>query len=103
MTERERIIELVRGWASAQPLVSSVYLFGSFAKGAETASSDVDLALTTEPEGIMKPLGVFLTYAEEWREELGSLLGRAADLQPLADATKIVAPAVEAHGIKVYP
>jgi predicted nucleotidyltransferase len=67
-------LEAVRRWASARPDILAVALVGSYARGAATDSSDVDLVLLTEePESYFVDtawVGVFgdirCQQAEDW-------------------------------------
>jgi len=71
--------------------LDALWLFGSFATGAVTAESDVDLAaLLHRSPGII-----------EWmdtQEEVGQLLGHRVDLVDLRRASPILALQVLRHG-----
>lgn len=70
-----KMIDSIRQYFSTQP-VKKAWLFGSFARGEETADSDVDILVEFDRDG--KPI-TLLTYARMWRE-LEERLGRDVDL-----------------------
>lgn len=70
-----RKIETIRRYFSTQP-VQRAWVFGSYARGEETAQSDVDLLVQFCRAG--KPV-TLLTYARMWRE-LREQLGCDVDL-----------------------
>ncbi|MGN0053222.1 MAG: nucleotidyltransferase family protein [Bacteroides sp.] len=70
-----QMIDDIRRYFSTQP-VKKAWLFGSFARGEETADSDVDILVEFDRDG--KPI-TLLTYARMWRE-LEERLGRDVDL-----------------------
>ena len=78
---------LIADYFKTQP-VQKAWLFGSYARGEETADSDVDLLVKFDHS---KPIGLF-AYARMWRE-LEERLGRKVDLvedgtlRPSAEAT----------------
>lgn len=57
----------------------AVYLFGSYARGTATESSDVDLLIDTEGTGIKSLLGLAEVYCD-----LEAALGKPVDLLPLS-------------------
>ncbi len=68
-------IKTMKQYFSTQP-VQRVWLFGSYARGEETAQSDVDLLVQFCRDG--RPV-TLLTYARMWRE-LKEQLGCDVDL-----------------------
>jgi predicted nucleotidyltransferase len=61
--------------------VVSVSFFGSVARGDATDESDIDVAVTLDPE--MTPRGFYyIGRLEELRERLEAALGRPVDLVP---------------------
>jgi predicted nucleotidyltransferase len=77
------------------PSVIAVYLFGSQATGAETGTSDVDLA-------VLAPTSV--SSAARWtlQEDLAHLLRRDVDLVDLRAASTVLAAEVLRHGSVAY-
>jgi uncharacterized protein len=48
----ERVVQIVLGWAKAQPTIRAVALVGSHARGTARPDSDIDLVLlVTDPHG----------------------------------------------------
>lgn len=45
LTTLEEFSRVVCGWASQQPVVNRVWIFGSYAKGTQKPSSDLDVAV----------------------------------------------------------
>lgn len=70
-----KMIEKIRQYLSTQP-VKKAWLFGSFSRGEESETSDVDILVEFDRTG--KPV-TLLTYARIWRE-LRERLGREVDL-----------------------
>lgn len=66
--------EVIADYFRTQPVVRA-WLFGSFARGEETAESDVDLLVQFDHS---EPVGLF-AYSRMWRE-LKERLGRDVDL-----------------------
>ncbi len=74
---------------------TALYLFGSAARGDETAASDVDLFVDYDPEKF--------SFVElvRLRERLSQLLGRPADLTTRDGLHPLLRPDIEAEAIKV--
>jgi predicted nucleotidyltransferase len=63
-------------WAALHPEVIALYLFGSHAKGAAHAGSDLDLAFELEdPRAMESAEVVLITRRDRWRRELSALTG----------------------------
>ena len=70
----EQVINAIKAYFSSQP-VDKVWLFGSFSRGEETDSSDVDLLVSFDNSAkisLMKIAGMSI--------DLEELLGRSVDL-----------------------
>ena len=70
----EHVINAIKAYFSPQP-VDKVWLFGSFSRGEETESSDVDLLVSFDNSAkisLMKIAGMSI--------DLEELLGRSVDL-----------------------
>ena len=70
----QNMTEVIADYFRTQPVVRA-WLFGSFARGEETAESDVDLLVQFDHS---EPVGLF-AYSRMWRE-LKERLGRDVDL-----------------------
>ena len=66
--------QIIADYFKTQPVVKA-WLFGSFARGEETPSSDVDILVQFDHR---QPIGL-LRYAGMWRE-IEELIGRKVDL-----------------------
>ena len=75
--------------------VKFCYLFGSYAKGKETPSSDVDLLISADVKGIK-----FYGLAEELRETLSKKVD-LLDINQLKDNLPLVEEILK-DGIKIY-
>jgi predicted nucleotidyltransferase len=84
----------VRRWARTHAAIKRVYVFGSRAKGTAHTRSDLDLALDTDLDDLIRS-------RTAWVGELTDLLGVPVDLYP-ADGTSVAA-AVAEHGFCIYP
>jgi len=68
----EGFLSTVVQWASAHPDIVAVALVGSYAKGAEKPTSDVDLVILTAcPQQYLQ--------AEDWATEFGQVTGHAIE------------------------
>lgn len=70
----EAMTKVIADYFKTQPVLRA-WLFGSFARGEETAKSDVDILVEFDHA---KPIGL-LRYAGMWRE-IEELVGRKVDL-----------------------
>ena len=77
--------------------ISSLYLFGSTARGTATVESDVDLVFDDDPE---RPLGILALIA--LTERLSVLLGRRADLVPRDSLHRLIRDDVTATAVRVF-
>ena len=75
---------------------TSLYLFGSVARGEATEKSDVDLFIDYDPERF--------TFVEliRLRERLSQVLGHPADLTTREGLHPLFRPTIEAEAIKVF-
>ncbi|WKL56897.1 nucleotidyltransferase domain-containing protein [Asticcacaulis sp. ZE23SCel15] len=88
-------IEAVKLWASSKSEISSVYIFGSRAKGTHHIDSDLDVAYRSDLEW-------YELNRSLWKGELENLLNLNVDLQLAEDDDLVVWPAVLDHGIHIY-
>jgi predicted nucleotidyltransferase len=97
-------IKAIQLWATNDPRINSVYIFGSRATGQHHHNSDLDLAVQLTGNNVAERDTYTICKAEEWRTKLSSLLPVKVDLQWINSETDtIVWPAVSKHGIKIYP
>jgi predicted nucleotidyltransferase len=75
---------------------TSLYLFGSAARGEAKADSDVDLFIDYDPERFS-----FIELIR-LRERLSHILGRSADLTTREGLHPLLRPDIEAEAIKVF-
>ena len=73
--------------------VKRVAIFGSFARGEETAQSDIDLLITLKPMGQRPPLGLKWFGLEE---ELTRIVGKKVDLV----SEKALSPYIRPYVVK---
>lgn len=75
---------------------TSLYLFGSAARGEATEKSDVDLFIDYDPErfGFVELVRL--------RERLSQVLGHPADLTTREGLHPLLRPTIEAEAIKVF-
>ena len=97
MTHADIVSELRRQAPDIRTFgATSLYLFGSAARGDMGASSDVDLFVDYDPErfGFVELIRL--------RERLSKVLGRPADLTTREGLHPLLRPAIEAEAIKVF-
>lgn len=75
----QSVIPELQQWAAANPYIWKLWIFGSYAKGAATDASDLDIAIEIvippEREGKENALAVYICEKETWQKELQDLLG----------------------------
>jgi predicted nucleotidyltransferase len=97
MTRADIIGALRRQAQDIQALgATSLYLFGSAARGEARDDSDVDLFVDYDPE--------HFSFVEliRLRERLSSILGRPADLTTREGLHPMLRPQIEAEAVKVF-
>jgi uncharacterized protein len=81
------VMRVLRAWATKEPFVRRLWVFGSRLRGTQRTDSDLDVALEIDPVGNDEiPLTSWLSGAAQWRAELQARLPYVLDLQ-LYDAT----------------
>jgi predicted nucleotidyltransferase len=76
--------------------VTSLYVFGSAARGEERPTSDVDIFVDYDPEAFD------FVHLIQLRDRLSQLLGRPADLTTRQGLHPVLRPQIEAEAIKVF-
>lgn len=97
MTRADVITELRSRAADIRALgATSLYLFGSTARGEADETSDVDLFVDYDPDKF--------SFVEliRLRERISQALGRPADLTTREGLHPLLRPAIEAEAIKVF-
>ena len=97
MASSDVIIELRKRADEIRRLgATSLYLFGSAARGEATPNSDVDLFIDYDPERF--------SFVELVRlqQRLTEVLGHPADLTTREGLHPLLRPAIEAEAIKVF-
>jgi uncharacterized protein len=94
---RADILALLRDQADIRALgATSLYLFGSAARGEATETSDVDLFIDYDPDRF--------SFVElvRMRERLSHVLGRPADVTTREGLHPLLRTDIEAEAIKVF-
>jgi predicted nucleotidyltransferase len=60
-------------WAAGKPTIKALYVFGSYARGEQALTSDLDLAF--EFVGVAVDLVELITNARAWKVEVNQLTG----------------------------
>nr|WP_280845145.1 nucleotidyltransferase domain-containing protein [Neoroseomonas nitratireducens] len=108
----DRLRAVVGEWAQGEPLIRMVWLFGSRAVGDPFPGSDVDLALSIDPDPAVRAQGptgraaaVFRTEWDRragWATALASRLAQPVEVSVLAKDDDYVRPAVKREGVLLY-
>ena len=97
MTSAELIAELRRRAPDIRAFgATSLYLFGSAARGEATETSDIDLFIDYDPDKF--------SFVEliRLRERLSQELGHPADLTTREGLHPFLRPAIEAEAIRIF-
>jgi predicted nucleotidyltransferase len=89
------LAQAIRAVLSQEPGIELAYLFGSHARGQAASSSDVDVAVLTEPPLDLMQLG-------RLQERLAQALGGAVDLVDLHHIPPLLAREIVREGIAVH-
>lgn len=90
---RSQVIPLLR------PYSRRIAVFGSFARGEQTPSSDVDIVVELLPPDRRPPLGLKWFGLEE---ELARVVGRPVDLVTFRSLSPFLRPRVEKEMVLLY-
>jgi predicted nucleotidyltransferase len=103
--ELQPVAEALRLWASNEPDLRRVWIYGSQVRGRPSPDSDLDVAVEVIPRDGENTYDVFVCSADDWRSELTSRVApHKLDLK-LYDASKArekVRRGVEEDGVLVY-
>ncbi len=93
--DEELLLRLANTLRSALPSVDGVYVFGSVAKGEQTAQSDIDLAVL---------LASSLPPTDVWNaaQTLAAIAGQDIDLVDLRRASTVLRAQIVAQGRRLY-
>ena len=103
--ELQPIAEALRLWASNEPDLQRVWIYGSQVRGHPSPESDLDIAVEVIPKGDESIYDVFACSADDWRSELTPRLApHKLDLKlyDASGAREKVRRGVEEHGVLVY-
>lgn len=79
MTLPKRYKVAIAEWAKNDPLIQSVYVYGSYAKGVARPDSDLDVAVKlSSPDDVV--YADFIFEAERWKAELQAKIDVPVDL-----------------------
>ncbi|MGX6647517.1 nucleotidyltransferase family protein [Maricaulaceae bacterium MS644] len=92
----------MRIWASNEPEIIRLWIFGSRAKGCHCEESDLDVAVEVGASEHASAEGIFPFRKRRWANDLCDLTGLEIDLWLVCDDDQIVLPAVLDHGLLVY-
>lgn len=90
---REKIVPLL------YPYVKKIAVFGSFARGDESAESDIDILVALKPPGQRPTLGLKWFGLEQ---ELGCILGRDVQLVSESAMSPFIRPYAEKDMVLLY-
>ena len=94
------IAEQVGAWASNQPNVVRLWFFGSHARSARSAESDLDIAFEVDASPPTADDDAFQLERGVWTTEVSNAIGLDVQFEPIAVAT--IQDAVTDHGILIY-
>lgn len=99
----ESIKRIITDWASKEPLVKKVYIFGSRATNDYGEDSDIDVAVETHRlPGEESITAAWMDVAKGYREQLSKLLPCSLHLHSLDGDSPIILDGAYRNGILVY-
>ena len=99
----ESIKRVIAGWASREPLVKKVYIFGSRATSDYRDDSDIDVAVEIHRlPGEESITAAWMDVAEGYREQLSKLLPYPLHLHSLDGDSPIILEGAYRNGILIY-
>jgi predicted nucleotidyltransferase len=91
---REKVVGVLLPWG-----IKRIAVFGSMARGEDSADSDVDILVELKEPGSRPPIGLKWFALEQ---ELGRLLGREVELVSADALSPYLRPQVEAEMVVLY-
>jgi len=99
----ESIKRIIEDWASEEPLVKKVYIFGSRAANDYGEESGIDVAVEIHRlPGEESMTAAWMNVAEGYREQLSKLLPHPVRLHSLDGDSPIILEGAYRNGILVY-
>ena len=95
-------VEAIQSWASSEPLILAVYVFGSRAKGTAVDGSDLDIAIKVDGRDSGEALANAIFGKQKWVSLLSKAIPAAIDLQSMFPDDVVVTPAVNEHGRLIF-
>lgn len=89
-----QITETIKSYFRNQP-VSAVFLFGSYARGEQNQTSDIDIIIIPD-----KTLSLFTLGG--YKSDLEDITGHAVDVIPQDSLDPLVKPYIQKDLIKIY-
>ena len=90
---RQQVVPVLR------PYVTRVSLFGSYVRGEETDTSDIDILVQLKPSEERPPLGLEFFGIQQ---ELANLLGHEVDLVTEEGLSPYIRPYIEKEKVILY-
>ena len=99
----ESIKRIIEDWASEEPFVKKVYIFGSRTTNDYGEDSDIDVAVEIHRlPGEESITAAWMDVAKEYREQLSKLLPYSLHLHSLDGDSPIILDGAYRNGILVY-
>ena len=100
----ETEISAIKRWASKNPSIRKVWIYGSFISGNLHEGSDLDVAVEIEKEkGDTNKRTTWICEAQGWRDELQALLGFKLHLEWYdVDETPTVRKGIQSGSRLIY-
>ena len=99
----ESIKRIIEGWASGEPLVKKVYIFGSRTTNEYSEGSDIDVAVEIHRlPGEESMTAAWMDVAEGYRERLSKLFPYPLHLHSLDGDSPIILEGAYRNGSLVY-
>ena len=103
--EIQSIADVLKLWASSEPDLRRVWIYGSQAHGYPSRDSDLDVAVEVLPTCGESAYDVFVCSADDWRSKLTPRLSPYKldlKLYDTSGAREKVRRGVDEHGVLVY-
>jgi predicted nucleotidyltransferase len=106
--ELDEIAQVLSGWATSNPLVSKIWLFGSRVRGTCHSESDIDVAVELDlafSRGVDESggLATWMHDTHSWQDEIQALVPYKLDLHRYGGIeTPTISKALQRSSILVY-